>query len=44
MSSAEAQLAYQRPHAFSEPMEAQHNFAQQYDLANPDEAMFSYKK
>ncbi|KAF2826755.1 hypothetical protein CC86DRAFT_406012 [Ophiobolus disseminans] len=29
---------------FSEPMSAQHNFANHYDLNNPDAAMSAYQK
>jgi hypothetical protein len=29
---------------FSEPMSAQHNFANSYDLDNPDAAMSAYQK
>jgi hypothetical protein len=29
---------------FSEPMNAQHNFANHYDLDNPDAAMSAYQK
>ncbi|KAF2125355.1 hypothetical protein P153DRAFT_400184 [Dothidotthia symphoricarpi CBS 119687] len=29
---------------FSEPMTAQHNFANAFDLENPDEAMTQYQK
>jgi hypothetical protein len=29
---------------FSEPMSAQHNFANHFDLDNPDEAMSAYQK
>ncbi|KAH9831084.1 hypothetical protein Tdes44962_MAKER02162 [Teratosphaeria destructans] len=43
MSSAEAQRAYQRG-GFMEPVAAQEQFSQQYDLANPEKAMASYQK
>jgi hypothetical protein len=29
---------------FSEPMSAQHNFANNFDLENPDEAMSAYQR
>lgn len=43
MSSAEAQIAYDRASPI-EPMEAQYNFAQQFDLGDPSKAMSSYQK
>jgi hypothetical protein len=44
MSSAEAQQVYNRRESISEPMEAQEEFAQQYDLSQPEKAMSSYQK
>jgi hypothetical protein len=46
MSSADAQVAFNRhAHgAFIEPMAAQENFAQQYDLADPAKALSSYQR
>ena len=29
---------------FSEPMSAQHNFVNNFDLDHPDKAMFAYQK
>ncbi|KAK6389426.1 hypothetical protein LTR65_006807 [Meristemomyces frigidus] len=43
MSSAESQNAYNQS-GFSEPMEAQDHFAQQYDLGNPEEARSLYQR
>lgn len=46
MSSADAQIVYNRhgSSGSSESVEAQDSFAQQFDLANPEEAMSSYQK
>jgi len=44
MSSAEAQIVYNSGRRFSVPDAAQENFAQQYDLANPEKAMSSYQR
>jgi hypothetical protein len=44
MSSAEAQVVYNRKASLSEPMEAQEGFAQQFDLSRPAKAMDEYQR
>ncbi|KAK5164497.1 uncharacterized protein LTR77_009703 [Saxophila tyrrhenica] len=44
MSSAEAQLVYQRGSDFAEPIEAAETFSRQFDLSQPDKAMDAYQK
>ncbi|KAK5107924.1 hypothetical protein LTR62_000529 [Meristemomyces frigidus] len=44
MSSADAQLAFQKHNTNNMPTEVQEKFAQQFDLSRPDVAMSSYQK
>lgn len=44
MSSADAQLAYNKKGTAMEPVDTQEMFAQQFDLSQPEKAMSSYQK
>ncbi|KAK3679659.1 hypothetical protein LTR78_000034 [Recurvomyces mirabilis] len=44
MSSADAQLAFQKQSNRMQPTEVQEKFSQQFDLSRPEVAMSSYQK